>query len=264
MIDEQTLLLTPDGFKPYTDVSEVCNVDPIRRTQFFGPANITSEYYKGPLYSLEARNTDIMVTPDHLIWTGKNCEQAKNIFQTKGKLPQLSRWHELSNRQNLNDVLWSARMIASLSRGKDDYTNDLIEEAFDITKNINYVDARCWINEYLHWNVKQPLRNVSFLAKLYIINVRCINILEKVALRAGHHCIFKYNNDKTYAKNVATKTHNNVVLSLYIVKDSDTVFRPEQWSVVLGDGMCYDVRNETGLFIAKRFGRTFLMTGKEK
>jgi hypothetical protein len=269
VIHPTTLVLTPQGFKRYDDLGSdtICSVDPVSREQFYErPALVTTENYKGATYRFRVRNVDMVVTPQHPIATCTpkskkvTVKPAHEAFFSHGTLAQYSGYKFAAPRRSTLDVEWAARMIALGSIQNDSIDYDEFFHAKTITQNLVYADARVWVNEFIHWNVKLPVRNRAFLACTSTIENSCRALFHQSCIRGGYHSIDTYKKTATRKMQRHAHRREHVILNHYLVKDGDAAFRSEAWSIDHLDGLCYNIYNSTGLFIAYRFGRTFLMS----
>ena len=79
--DEQTEILTKQGWKKYTELADdevVATLNPGTSELEYHPIVRKIQYrYEGRMYHLESTQVSLMVTPDHQLWVGKKARQGK-------------------------------------------------------------------------------------------------------------------------------------------------------------------------------------------
>ena len=74
--DEETECLTKEGWKKYTELTkedEIASFNPKgNRLEFYNPAAITIQDYDNIMYHFKSRGMDMMVTPNHRMWTERD------------------------------------------------------------------------------------------------------------------------------------------------------------------------------------------------
>ena len=82
--DEQTEILTKQGWKKYTQLADdevVATLNPATNELEYNPIVRKIQYrYEGKMYHLESTQVSMMVTPDHQLWVGKKSTQGRVKF----------------------------------------------------------------------------------------------------------------------------------------------------------------------------------------
>lgn len=264
MITIDTRVWTKRGWRWYDDLiigEEIISYNESKGfTEYDKISSMQSDWKTEGIIGLRSKSMDQKVTLDHPLLvinrSSKELERipAKELFfrtMISSRKILYNRGFEPYNRtQDIDDISWSARYVASFAQSKQFDTYPA--EIFEIIKEFTAIEAQKWIDVFVHWNIKRATgKPWGYIVCLRNHMVR--DMLFHVAPRAGIGVQWS-----PYG-GYAFKPGGMWAIKLSSMNDNATYRINTGWWRTRYEGLMFNITTQNGSFLARTKRGTFIM-----
>jgi len=226
--DEQTRVLTKDGFKYYQELSsddEIATVNP--RTfelEYQKPLKIWVHDYDGIMIHFNGQHYDLLVTPNHRLLVGEDIsyyESGKHKFRREWKIIEAIELYNEINKRSIGwkhhfkrNVVWKGRKIETYKLPKVELSEKYPKHVLKVVSNkpriLNEVPIRPLL-KLLAWFISEgclqyAIHNQSYMVRIATSNPEYANEIVNLARELGYGAsVIKNKNGKIRAVTISSK-----------------------------------------------------------